>query len=76
MTPGAAVRLASVARHVTDCATRPLNFYKLHVASFKMDKKQDRLCIFTTAFTFEQVNLIFEASQLELCYSIMSVRVR
>ena len=23
MTPGSAVRLASVARHVTDCATRP-----------------------------------------------------
>ena len=31
--------------------------------------------IFTTAFTFEHVNLIFEASQLGLCYSIMSVRV-
>ena len=23
MTPGSAVRLASVARHITDCATRP-----------------------------------------------------
>ena len=25
-TPGSAVRLASVARHVNDCATRPGNF--------------------------------------------------
>ena len=25
--PGSAVRLTSVARHVTDCATRPGNFF-------------------------------------------------
>ena len=27
-TPGSAIRLASVARHVMDCATRPDNFSK------------------------------------------------
>ena len=29
MTPGSAVSLASVARHITDCATRPVTLFEI-----------------------------------------------
>ena len=35
MTPGSAVRLASVARHVTDCATRPGTMMAIHLHAYR-----------------------------------------
>ena len=36
-TPGSAVRLASVARHVTDCATRPGRCIQMKTTLFDLD---------------------------------------
>ena len=56
MTPGSAVRLASVARHVTDYATRP-DINKKHDMS-----KGIRINKSTVHITFSNVHTIFENS--------------
>ena len=83
-TPGSAVRLASVARHVTDCATRPGDDFSNEYHSKNLAKQTTiiikrihiaNVCLIeSTVKTFDSVinyltKLIFELSFLRISHN-------